>query len=201
MDAPTLKLHIARCLDKLDRMLEAAEVYRAVIATELEADAPKVHRKARKSAVPELAKVLDATPTVSVVVKGRDGASAELTIDGEIVALSEIGERKSLDPGHYRFQATVGERLVTRELDLERGQSERVVLYLDGADSDGDPQPAQEDSLAWSIGGWGAVAVGVAGVDGGEHPGNPGARRRVRSRSTLPGSKVPDLRARRREQF
>lgn len=164
--APTLKLHVARCLDKLDRMKKAADVYREVIATELKADSPEVHREARKQAVPELAKVLETTPTARVVVKGPGAAEARLTMDGEPIDIAMIGEKMSLDPGHYRFDAVAGERKVTREIDLERGQHERVVLHLPGGDVDDTPvaQPQREGDSVWPIVGWTAVGLGGAGI-------------------------------------
>ncbi len=165
--APTLKLHIARCLDKLDRLLEAAEKYREVIATELKADSPAVYRAARKKAVPELATVLDETPTVRVTVKGRDAAKAALKMDGEPVDIARVGEKMSLDPGHYRFDAIVDERSATREIDLDRSQHERVVLYMPAGPEPNDaPNPGGEDdgALAWQIAGWASLVVGAAGL-------------------------------------
>lgn len=165
--APTLKLHVARCLDKLDRMKEAAEVYRDVIATELKADSPAVHREARKKAVPELAGLLEQMPTASVVVKGPGAAEAQLTMDGQSLDVSLVGEKMSLDPGHYRFDAVAGERKITREIDLARGQNERVVLHLPGNDEPDEPivVPDEEEStMAWQIGGWAAVGLGGAGI-------------------------------------
>jgi hypothetical protein len=165
--APTLKLHIARCLAKLDRMKEAAEKYREVIATELDASSPQVHRDARKKAVPELAELLEAIPTARAIVKGPGAADAKLLMDGKLLDVSQIGEKMSLDPGHYRFEARIEDRKAVREIDLERGQDERVVLHLPEPEVSS-PPPVEggedSDALAWQIGGWAAVGLGAAGL-------------------------------------
>ncbi len=164
--APTLKLHIARCLDKLDRMKEAADTYREVIATELAADAPAVHREARKEAVPELAALLAELPSARVLTKGRGAAEAKVTMDDAPLDPSQLGVKVSLDPGHYRFEARVGERVVGKSIDLRRAQHEEVVLHLAEETTDVEPeaQPSASDGGAFRSVGWAAIAVGGAGV-------------------------------------
>lgn len=168
LPAPTLELHIARCLNKLDRLKEAAETYRKVIATELKADAPAVHRDARKQAVPELAKLLEETPTVRATVKGPGAAEAKLQMDGQPIDVALMGEKLTLDPGHYRFEAIVGDRKVVKEIDLDRGEHERVVLHLaDETPEIEAPSPADEptdDGAVFRIAGWASIALGGAGL-------------------------------------
>lgn len=168
LPAPTLELHIARCLNKLDRLKEAAETYRNVIATELKANAPAVHREARKQAVPELAALLDETPTVRATVKGPGAVDAKLLMDGEPIDVASLGEKMSLDPGHYRFEALAGERKVVKEIDLERGEHERVVLYLSDETPEIETPPStaegSDDALPYRAAGWAAIALGGAGL-------------------------------------
>ncbi|MBW2528042.1 MAG: hypothetical protein JRI23_27925 [Deltaproteobacteria bacterium] len=167
--APTLKLRIARCLDKLDRMLEAAATYRSVIETELDRRAPAVHRKARKDAVPELAALREQIPTVRVIVKGPGAETAAVTIDGESLPADALGKKHELDPGTYVIEA---ERLddgavEKRQIVLSREQHEEVILRLP---SDKTPGPtrtpevalADDDGAAWRLAGW--IAVGVGGA-------------------------------------
>jgi tetratricopeptide (TPR) repeat protein len=160
--APTLKLHVARCLDKLDRMMEAADEYREIIATELPAIAPKVHKEARKSSVTELATLLEQTPSVRVVVEGPGAEQADILLEGVELPAEVRGEKQSLDPGHYRFEAKIGYRRAAREIDLERGQHERVVLRLPARKAKAPPPVASDDGDWMRIAGW--VAIGVGGA-------------------------------------
>jgi tetratricopeptide (TPR) repeat protein len=54
--APTLRLHVGRCLAALGRMDEAIEAYRSIVDTPLDAAAPAAFRDARASAEAELQK-------------------------------------------------------------------------------------------------------------------------------------------------
>src|SRR5690242_3471253 len=56
--APTLGLYAARCLVKLDRLVEASERYLAVTRMQLERGAPAVMRKAQADAVTEREKLM-----------------------------------------------------------------------------------------------------------------------------------------------
>lgn len=169
--APTLKLRMARCLDKLDRLQEAAAIYREVIAYELDRFAPAVHRQARKQAVPELAALLEQVPSVVVSVEGPDAGAARVTIDGEPFPDGELGQEHPIDPGVYRFEARVGDRVVTETVDLARGETERVALALPmspepdpvpGSAPGGDP--SEEGVGPFVVAGWTAIGIGGAGL-------------------------------------
>jgi len=162
--APTLKLQVARCLDKLDRMKEAADMYRQVIAYELKRFDKAVYRKARSSAVAELSTLLEQLPSVIVTVEATGlGAEPVTTINGE--PFQQVGERQQLDPGFYVFETKDGDWVATEELELKRGASERVQLVLSSPEVDVPPPPptsASTDAL-W-VAGWVAVGVGAAGL-------------------------------------
>jgi len=168
--APTLKLHIARCLDKLDRMQDAADKFRDVIATELKAWAPAVHRKARKQAVPELAALLEEVPTVSVTVEGPGSADASVSMDGEPLPAESLGEKRAMDPGHYRFEADSGGRTTSEEIDLGRGDNVRVTLTfkpVGDPDTDDPIYPGGEDKAdgdTYRIAGFIGIGIGGAGL-------------------------------------
>jgi hypothetical protein len=159
--APTLKLHIARCLDKLDRMLDAAEKYREVIAAELPPNAPAVHREARDQAVPELAKLLDHIPELVVVVRGAGSDRATLEMEGVSLPREAIGERQKLDPGAYSFSARSGDARAHERVVLERGQKRRLVLELPRAT--GDAPPVEQGNTV-AVVGWALVGLGGAGL-------------------------------------
>jgi tetratricopeptide (TPR) repeat protein len=164
-DAPTLKLRIARCLDKLDRLAEASEVYRQVIAYELTPTSKAVYREARKKAVPELAALRAQVPSVLVTVAGPNAGQASVSMGDEPVADDFLGSKQPLDPGYYVFTATLNDRQVTKDVDLQRGQHARVQLMLPAPNVT--PQstqvaPAADGNSGMWIGGW--VAIGIGGV-------------------------------------
>jgi len=166
--APTLKIRVARCLAELDRMREAADVYRDIIATELKPWAPAPHRKARKEAVPELSSLLEQLPSVLVTVEGPGADEAEVTMAGTPLPPEVLAERQTLDPGVYVFTAAVGERKVREELELERGKKMRVTLVLPPIETDepggGGPGGSVEavNAEPYLIGSY--VAFGIGGA-------------------------------------
>jgi hypothetical protein len=167
--APTLKLRMARSLDKLDRLQEAVKVYREVIAYELDRFAPAVHRQARKQAVPELAALLEQVPKVVVTVEGPQANAATVTMDGGPFPPESLGEEVPLDPGVYRFEAREGERVISETVELGRGVTERVALalpMLPEAD-DGEPTtaPPRDDGVdPMVVAGWTAIGIGGLGL-------------------------------------
>lgn len=170
--APTIKLRMARCLDKLDRLIEAGATYRKVIETELDRHAPAVHRKARKDAVPELAALNKQIPAVLVLVKGPGADETVVSLDGEPFPNELIGKRHQLDPGSYVFEAEreADGATVKLRVTLARSQHEEVVLRLPELGEEGDatrpqPKPAKpEDGSAYRLGGWIALGIGGAGL-------------------------------------
>ncbi len=158
----TLKLRVARCLDKLDRMREAAEKYREVIAIELKPWAPKAHKRARKKAIPELSTLLEQTPAITVIITGPGSEAATLNMEGAPLPTELLGKKQQMDPGIYLFKATAGERTVSKRVALKRGKHKRVALKLPPETVDEVPAPAV--SPAMKIAGWTAVGVGGAGL-------------------------------------
>lgn len=163
--APTLKIRVARCLDELGRMQEAANVYRDIISTELKSWAPPQHQQARKDAVPELAALLEQMPSVLVTVEGPGADEAEVTMAGTRVPPEVLAERQPLDPGVYTFTAEVGKRKVREELELARGKKMRVVLVLPPPDERGAGKVADaEDRTPFLVGAYTAWGVGGAAL-------------------------------------
>lgn len=163
--APTFKLYAARCLDKLDRMLEAAAKYRAAIETELDGRAPAVHHQARKDAVKELAALMELIPTIEVVVQGPGADAADIELDARTLAVEELGKRIQVDPGSH---VTKAKRLadgatVHHTVISQRGKAERAELKLPPPQAAGtgrveDPNVGD----GWRLGGW--ATLGVSGA-------------------------------------
>ena len=162
LPAPTLKLRVARCLDKLDRMQEAVEKYREVIAHELTASSPAVHREARKQAVPELSQILEQMPSITVLVQGAGADEATVMMGGEPLPADMLGRKQPLDPGAYAFEAVSGDLVARQDVTLARGQALEVSLDL--APVGGAGGGSESDGKLWRLLGWTAIGVGGAGL-------------------------------------
>ncbi|MBI4700839.1 MAG: hypothetical protein HY744_06700 [Deltaproteobacteria bacterium] len=163
--APTLKLRVARCLDRLARLREAAEAYRQVIAMELAPDAPEVHRRARDEAVAELTRVIEQTPVLVVTLHGAKPEQTEMELDGEPLAADRLGQPVSLDPGRHSASARHGKLVARQEVTLKRSERKLVVLRP-VALATAAAAPAARAS-PWRTVGWVAIGLGGAALDAG----------------------------------
>jgi len=162
--APTLKVRIAKCLDALGRMQEGAARYREVIALELKPWSPRVHREARDQAVEELARLLERTPKLTVVLSGSAEARAEVRIDGKLLE-GPVGQATPFDPGLHVIAVKSGDRVVERSVTLERGRAERVTIDLPPPRVDAKPAGTSgEPNGTRRVLGFTLVGVGGAGL-------------------------------------
>jgi hypothetical protein len=164
VSAPTIKLEMARCLDKLDRLQEAAAKYREVIATNLTPKSPVPHQEARKAAVKELQALLEVVPTLTVTVVGAGAEEARVTLGARTIRPEEIGEAISLDPGSYVVEATSGERRAHRAFKAERGDDRQIVLELPERAAPLPAPVASDDGGGATLRTVGWVGVGVGGA-------------------------------------
>ncbi len=165
--APTLKVRVARCLDQLGRMRDAAERYREVIALELKSSSPRVHHEARDEAVRELAKLIEETPKLTVVLSGESDATVDVTVNGKSLGAA-LGQPQMLDPGTHAIVVSVGSLRVEKAVTLERGHSEKVVLGVPKppprADSASSSSATESSSRGMTIAGISLLGVGGAGL-------------------------------------
>jgi hypothetical protein len=165
--APTIRLFQARALDKLGRMLQAAERYEQVRRTKLDPGAPEAFSKAVADAELELSALRKRIPRLVVnVVGGASAAAVEL--DGRPVPPALIGIERPMDPGDHSIVARRGARETERRITLAEGSREVVVLDLSGPDAapGSSPSPASKegDGSAQRTVGWVSLGVGIAGV-------------------------------------
>lgn len=176
IQAPTITLHAARSLDKLGRLVEAAERYRACINTPLDDKAPEAFRSAQESARSELQTLTPRIPSIEIVVKGPDADQAAVTLDGKPVPKALIGVKMLLNPGEHKVGASTDSHADVEEVTILEKQHSRVVLELEPkTDSNtGQTEPVTPDKpikkpispmkvagfVTLGIGG----AVGIAGI-------------------------------------
>lgn len=161
VDVPTLGLREARTLEKLGRLVEAAERYRKVTRTQVPADAPAGHHDAVALAREEQAALEPRVPSLTAEFAG-DRRNLEVTLDG--APFSSLGEKHPVDPGRHRLEARRGKGVFIRDIDVSEGAAITVTIELP-AESPAPPERAPPPGLnpAWPIG-WTALGLGAAGL-------------------------------------
>jgi hypothetical protein len=172
IQAPTITLHAARSLDKLGRLVEAAERYRACINTQLEDKAPEAFRSAQEAARSELQSLTPRIPSIEIVVNGPDARTAIVTLDGKQVPKALIGVKTLLNPGDHKIGASTDTHAGTEEVTILEKQHARVVVELQPKTSSNtgqtDPvipeQPVKKPMNPKKVAGF--ITLGVGGALG-----------------------------------
>ncbi len=128
--APTLGLLAARSLEKLGRLIEASERYRAVTLVELDAKAPEAFKEAQTTAIKELEAVRARIPTLEIVVEGPGAEGATVTFDGTEVPKAIVGVRTPINPGVHHLEAETPTASAVSDLSVDEKQAARAVLTL-----------------------------------------------------------------------
>jgi hypothetical protein len=151
--APTFVLYMARARRNAGRLLEARELYRAIVDEPLGTDAPEPFRKAHDRAATELGLTEARIPSLRIAVRGA--AAARVRIDGEPVA---VGARVEVDPGQHLAAATAGEMDAARRIDVRSdGAVHDLVFDLTPARSLPVPEADRSEPPVWPS----ALALGI----------------------------------------
>jgi hypothetical protein len=126
---PTLSLRVARCLERLGRFLEAAELYLAVTHMEVSHDPRGVQAEAKAQAEADRAGLLPRIPALVIEVAGG-AVDVAVTLDGRPVPAALLGARRLVDPGSHRVAATRGATSAEREVVAKAGETVPVTLEL-----------------------------------------------------------------------
>lgn len=166
---PTLGVRIARCLERLGRLVEAAEKYVQVTRTELAPGALPQHIEAVAQARAELAAVKPRIPSVIVRVQPPDGP-VQVTIDDKPLPDALIGVGRSIDPGRHVIAAVRGDKRDEKVVEIVEGRTETVTLSVgvyvppEPKDTTSPVVPLRVGGIvALSLGGASLVAFGVTG--------------------------------------
>ncbi|MBI4956818.1 MAG: hypothetical protein HY908_32675 [Myxococcales bacterium] len=140
----TTGLWRARCLDKLLRLVDAAEQYLEVTRMPLDPTALEQHRQAVVDAQKEREALLPRIPQVKVSVSGGAlPADVSVSIDDKQLSAALIGADRPVDPGKHRLRVErrAGTATTTlKEQIFEVAERQRLELPLALADL-GAPTP------------------------------------------------------------
>ena len=186
--APTLALWSARALEKLGKLVEAEDRYRAAERASVNAGEPETQRKAKADARKEREELLPRIPTLKVSVEGVSLAGVIVRVDGVAIANDRLSEQILVNPGERVVSAERGPQVEQARVSVAPSEHESVVLKFEStpranealeaylSDRDGEPgraaspsEPAQDwamssDSSGWRTVGWLAVGLGGAGL-------------------------------------
>ncbi len=138
VQVPTLGLASARSLEKLGKLVDAAERYLQV--TRLILSEPdirdgkldvQVQEQARADAASELAALTPRIPTVVLTLEGATAAEVSLTLDGVTWRSVLIGERQPLNPGSHQIVAWKGDQHAEMTVNVTPASHESVVLRFE----------------------------------------------------------------------
>lgn len=167
-------LHMARCQEKRGKLLEAANLYRWIIAEEPQVTTKPGYKRAltnaRIAAKEELAQLNTRIPTIRIKVQGVNGRLHRLTVAG--IPRVPLDERIQVNPDKpFWVVLWYGEgHNVARVLTLPEGKSEELSIVMppddpqekvaskmvDGAKNN--PKNDAKSDVAWK------VFFGVAGA-------------------------------------
>lgn len=133
----TIVLRVARCLDKLGRLVEALDRYQQVVDMELSADLEPRKRALQEEAIEqakqERAALVPRVPSVVIrLIGGGVGSGARAEVDGKAVDVSAAAEAGvPVDPGAHEVVVTVGDVASRRSVVLAEGERKTVEVEVE----------------------------------------------------------------------
>lgn len=158
---PTLGVATARCLDKLGRLVEAAERYREVTAMKVEASDGFNQQSAVKAAAKEREALMPRIPNLEIMVRGDRGDGIEVLVDAEVLPPELVDTAHPVDPGQHEVRVRRGDVTITESATVEEGETARVVVKLPDIPK---PPPPPEPGTDWTPWMWVGFGVGGGGL-------------------------------------
>lgn len=142
--SPVFRLYVARCLQKLNRWLEAKLAYASILERPLDDKAPLPWRKALENAKSELDALMSLLPSVVVVIRPaeEETEALELFIDGQRVERGVQSAPIEFSPGEHEFTVRrATETVASRSVVLRAGE-QRLSIVLE-VPAEPKPTPAE----------------------------------------------------------
>lgn len=170
IQAPTIGLYAARCLEHLGRIIEASEHYLLVSRTPLDDSASDVFKAAVADAEKAYNDLKPRIPKLAVGVRGAPEREVQISIDGKPMPPALVGVSRPVDPGKHLVEGAWAGRVVRQEITLQERQETAVALEFPAVRRPVVPspvspaQPSTQRVLGWSAVGTGAAALVVGGI-------------------------------------
>ncbi|XXX77216.1 tetratricopeptide repeat protein [Sorangium sp. So ce134] len=172
IQAPTIGLYAARCLEQLGRLIEASERYLQVSRTPLDASASDVFKAAVADAEKAYTDLKPRIPKLAVGVRGAPEREVQITIDGKPMPPALVGVSRPVDPGEHLVEGAWAGRVVRQEVTLAERQEASIALAFPAVGRPAAPVPSPAPAppggaqrvLGWSALGTGAATLVLGGV-------------------------------------
>lgn len=129
--APSTQLYVARCLRRIDRLVESAEQYRQLKRVTLEPGAPEVFTKAVASAKEEAPEVEGRVPNLRIDIEPAGVEGLVVRVGKEVVPNAALGVERPTNPGKLVVQASApGYEVVQLPVLLAEGETRTIRLTL-----------------------------------------------------------------------
>ncbi len=157
-------LAVGRALTKLNRLLEARNVFLAVARLPQAPNESAPLRRARKDAETLHQKLATQIPSLQLKIKLPDGADGfVVTIDGSPVPDALIGQPQKMDPGQHVVELKVaGYKTKRRTVDLAIAKQVAITLAISEAAGDTDLDSGSSAGGGLSKMSW--IGFGIAGA-------------------------------------
>lgn len=125
---PTLALYTARALVKVNKLVEASEIYLQATRLAAAGSDQATQEQAQKDAAKERVQLLSRIPTLVIQIEGATPEDVSVTIDGTDVPQALWSSGQMVNPGAHAVVAKRGEQTVEQEANLAEGERKSVVL-------------------------------------------------------------------------
>ena len=161
--APSLSVREAIALEKLERLVDAAVLYRATAAYPLDATSPEAYRGAVQEAGERLHALETRIPKLRIVNDGH--VPLRVRVDGKLLDAASLGSAIELDPGAHEVElGDESDRTATTRVTL--AEADVRTLELHSAKSGSTVEVRSRDDRAKPLRTAGIVltSIGAAGL-------------------------------------
>ncbi len=126
---PTLAVNSARSLEKLGKLVQAAELYsEASRLNPTEESWQEVQYEAQRNAERELSELLPRIPRLKILIEGAEPAQVAITIGETPVSSALLAAEQRIDPGEYRVIGRRGDQEVRASVSAKEAAQLQVTL-------------------------------------------------------------------------
>ena len=176
--APTIAVRRGECLEKLGRILEAAEVYVHASRTNLAADAPEHFRQAVATAWARAEALQQRLAKLELTVEGERVEGATVLVNGREIPSVLVGAAFPVNPGKNVIEVFKGKRKASQTVTIpEKGKSSVTITLpppqpgdeeeetgSTGSSGSSPSRPVVLESSSQATWGWVVMGLGIAGV-------------------------------------
>src|SRR5688572_25481274 len=123
--APSFQVLLARARVGQGRLVEAYEIYRAIIREGVPPDKPEAFKRALAEAKQEVKLLEPRLAWVSVNIVGAKPDQVEVTLNGSVIPSAALGAQRPVDPGTLHAEAK-GEGFKTAEAEVQLAEGQHL---------------------------------------------------------------------------